>query len=136
MESMFFWAGVRFVWVGLPLGVSLLAARRALQSRSRNAIIYIAFSGYAAVSGLTMLPYAMYLERATAPALLLAASSLVFWGALNRYLRRPILGYRARLDDRSTKGLSAAAHARKNLRSGDALPDLNFIPNPAAERLN
>ena len=87
---------IRFAIVGVPLSLAIASARRALVSRSLNAGIYIIYSGYATVAGLSLLPWATYLDRPAPAAVILAASAVVFWGAINRYLRRPIIGYRPR----------------------------------------
>lgn len=132
-----FWAAVRFVLVGLPLAISLAAARRALQSKSGNAAVYIMYSGFAAVSGLTVLPWAMYFEPPNIPSLILAISAIVAWGALNKHLRRPIAGYRpSAVPDGSASGLGDAARARRQILNGGQMPNLPFIQDRHPNRLN
>lgn len=105
MMELVFWSSLRFFCVAIPLVIALIAARRALCSEGFSALIYMVFSGYAAVAGVTILPWALKLDALSPPALLLAVSAVIFWGALNRLIRRPLRDYRGQRKSREILGL-------------------------------
>jgi hypothetical protein len=98
MSSALVWISLRFVISGLPLLLAIFAAERAFASVSvgtgRSAPIWMAYAGFAAVSGVSLLPWAMHLEAVNAVGFLLCLISMALWPILCRVLRRGGAGYR------------------------------------------
>lgn len=98
MSSALVWISLRFVIAGLPLLLAIFAAERAFASVSvgtgRSAPIWMAYSGFSAVSGVSLLPWAMHLEAVNGAGFLLCLISMALWPILGRVLRRSGAGYR------------------------------------------
>jgi hypothetical protein len=97
--DLLFWALLRFFILLGPLAVAIVSARRAFLSVShgsgRSAPVWMAFAGFAAVSGASLLPWAMHLQPVNPAALMLSAIAVTLWPVLGLVLRRPATGYRA-----------------------------------------
>lgn len=93
MIDLLFWALLRFFISIVPLAVALLSARRAFLSVShgsgRSAPVWMAFAGFAAVSGISLLPWAMHLQPVNAAGLVLSTLAVALWPVLGMILRRP-----------------------------------------------
>lgn len=98
MADLLFWTLLRILIVAMPLAVALLSVRRAFLSvsngRGRSAPVWMAFAGFAAVSGASLLPWAMHLQPVNGAGLMLSALSVTLWPLLGALLRRPPAGYR------------------------------------------
>jgi hypothetical protein len=86
------WALPRFLIVAMPLLVALMAGQRAFLSVSRGtgrtASVWMGFSGFACVSGLSLLPWAMHLQPINGAGLVLSALAVSLWPVLGVILRR------------------------------------------------
>ncbi|MGI1663170.1 hypothetical protein ACRDNQ_13075 [Palleronia sp. KMU-117] len=98
MSTALVWISLRFVIAGLPLLLAIFAAERAFASVSagtgRAAPIWMAYAGFAAVSGVSLLPWAMHLEAVNGAGFALCLISMALWPILGRVLRRGGGGYR------------------------------------------
>jgi hypothetical protein len=94
--DLLFWALLRFFILIVPLVVALWSARRAFLSVShgsgRSAPVWMAFAGFAAVSGISLLPWAMHLQPVNAAGLFLSTLAVALWPVLGMILRRPADG--------------------------------------------
>jgi hypothetical protein len=152
MIDLLFWALLRFFILVGPLAVALLSARRAFLSVShgsgRSAPVWMAFAGFAAVSGSSLLPWAMHLQPVNAAGLVLSALAVMLWPVLGLILRRPVGGYRAA--SRPQRPVFRHSWVRPheatgrpdapppNALSPEGLPDdlwLPFLPPAPASRL-
>jgi len=152
MIDLLFWALLRFFILIGPLAVAIVSARRAFLCVSygsgRSAPVWMAFAGFATVSGASLLPWAMHLQPANAAGLMLSAIAVVLWPVLGLILRRPATGYRpASASQRPVfrhsqitpeeVALRPAASPRRSAPSEDRTDDLwlPFLPPAPPSRL-
>lgn len=144
MIDILFWALLRFFIVAMPLLVALLAGQRAFLSVSRGsgrtAPVWMAFAGFASVSGLSLLPWAMHIQSVNAAGLGLSALAVALWPVFGLILRRspatdrraatPVFRHATPDDAWRAAGRIPAPLA------GDGDPVLPFVPAAARVRLH
>lgn len=138
-----FWALLRLFIAAMPLLVALLAGRRAFLSVSRgsgrSAPVWMAFAGFACVSGLSLLPWAMHLQVINGAGLALSALAVALWPVLGVILRRsPASGrtvgapvFRHAVPDEAWRAVGRVPAGR----AGEDPTVLPFLPTAARVRL-
>jgi hypothetical protein len=151
MLEVLLWSLPRLLIAATPLVLAIMAAERAFASvgdgAGRSAPVWMLHAGFSAVSGASLLPWAMHLQPVNATGLLLSVIAVALWPVLGALLRRPSQGARAAevvvvfrhrpLSAAPQSGLqSAPRSAPQSLRPAetDADPVLPFL-RPIAGRI-
>lgn len=102
MLEVLLWSLPRLLIAATPLALSILAAERAFAVASegagrgagRSAPVWMMHAGFAAVSGASLLPWAMHLQPVNGTGLLLSVIAVALWPVLGALLGRPGEGRR------------------------------------------
>ena len=98
MLEILLWSLPRLLIAATPLVLAIMAAERAFAAvgdgAGRMAPVWMLHAGFSAVSGASLLPWAMHLQPASATGLLLSVIAVALWPALGALLRKPAHGAR------------------------------------------
>jgi hypothetical protein len=99
MLEILLWSLPRLLIAATPLVLAIMAAERAFASvgdgTARSAPVWMAHAGFSAVSGASLLPWAMHLQEVNATGLLLSVIAVALWPVLGALLRKPARGTHA-----------------------------------------
>jgi hypothetical protein len=149
MLEVLLWSLPRLLIAATPLVLAIMAAERAFASvgdgAGRSAPVWMLHAGFSAVSGASLLPWAMHLQPVNATGLLLSVIAVALWPVLGALLRKPghgartaevVVVFRHRpLSAAPQSGLqSAPRSAQPRPAETDADPVLPFL-RPIAGRI-